>query len=71
MHIADFGKAKNVASGLLLHFFRVFDGLQNTSVNAESKLIEMSKAAGFNTAQSVTHFNIVFGMVELTKATKF
>lgn len=69
MHIADFGKAKNGAFGLLFHFFRVFDGLQDTSLNAEGKLIEMIKAAGFNTVQSVTHFNIAFGMVELTKAT--
>lgn len=69
MHIADFGKAKNGAFGLLFQFFRVFDGLQETSLNAEGKLIEMIKAAGFNTVQSVTHFNIAFGMVELTKAT--
>ena len=41
LHIADFGKAKNGATWLLFHFFGFYDGLENTFVNAEGKLMEM------------------------------
>ena len=70
LHIADFGKAKNGATRLLFHFFRFFDGLENTSVNAEGKLMEMIREAGFSNVQSLNNFNTAFGMVELIKATK-
>lgn len=70
LHIADFGKAKNGATRLLFHFFRFFDGLENTSLNAKGKLMEMIREAGFSNVQSLNNFNTAFGMVELIKAKK-
>ena len=70
LHIADLGKAKNGATRLLFHFFRFFDGLENTFVNAEGKLMEMIREAGFSNVQSLNSYNTAFGMVELIKATK-
>ena len=68
LHIADFGKGKKGATRF--HFFRFFDGLENTFVNAEGKLMEMIREAGFSNVQSLNNFNTAFGMVELIKATK-
>ena len=70
LHIADFGKAKNIFTQTLFHFFRFFDGLENTSVNAKGKLMEMIRTAGFNKVQSLKSFNTAFGMMELIKAEK-
>ncbi len=70
LHIADFGKAKNLITRMLFHFFRFFDGLENTSINAEGKLMEMIKASGFNKVQSHKNINTAFGMVEFIKAAK-
>lgn len=68
LHIADFGKAKNLYAKMAFGLFRRFDGLENTQVNAEGRLADFVKGGGFAEVEIVQSFNTAFGTVDLLKA---
>lgn len=68
LHIADFGKAKNLYSKVAFGIFRRFDGKENTQINADGLLPEFVKGGGFSDVQIMSSFNTAFGTVDLLKA---
>ena len=68
LHIADFGRPKNIYTKLGFSILRKFDGLENTKVNAEGLLPEFIKGGGFNNVHILKSYNTVFGTVDLIKA---
>lgn len=68
LHIADFGKPKNLYTKAAFGLLRRFDGVENTSVNVEGLLPHFIKGGGFKEIQVTQSFNTAFGTVELIKA---
>jgi ubiquinone/menaquinone biosynthesis C-methylase UbiE len=68
LHIADFGKPKNLYTKAAFGLLRRFDGVENTSVNAEGLLHDFIKGGGFKEVQITQSFNTAFGTVDLIKA---
>lgn len=68
LHIADFGKGKNLYTKAAFGIFRRFDGKENTQVNADGLLPEFVKGGGFSDVQILSSFNTAFGTVDLLKA---
>lgn len=69
LHIADFGKAKGRYAKFAFGLLRRFDGVENTSINAEGLLPDFIKIAGFKLVESTQSVNTVFGTVEFIRAT--
>jgi ubiquinone/menaquinone biosynthesis C-methylase UbiE len=70
LHIADFGKPKNLYTKAAFGLLRRFDGVENTSVNAEGLLPHFIKGGGFKEVQITQSFNTAFGTVDLVAAKK-
>lgn len=68
LHIADFGKPKNLYTKTAFGLFRKFDGVENTSVNAEGLLPDFVKGGGFRDVEILQSFNTAFGTVDLLQA---
>ena len=68
LHIADFGKPKNFYTKAAFGLLRRFDGVENTSVNAEGLLPNFIKGSGFAEVEIRRSFNTAFGTVDLIKA---
>ena len=60
LHIADFGKARNIYSRLATELLRSFDGFENTRINAEGLLPQVISESGFNDVKILSHQNTAF-----------
>lgn len=68
LHIADFGKPKNGYIKAAFGLLRRFDGVENTSVNAEGLLPEFISNSGYAEVEIFKSFNTAFGTIDLIKA---
>lgn len=68
LHIADFGKSRTLYTKVAFGLLRRFDGVENTSVNAEGLLPQYIENGGFQEAAVLQSFNTVFGTVDLIRA---
>lgn len=68
LHIADFGKPGTLYTKVAFGLLRRFDGVENTSVNAEGLLPQYIENGGFQEAAILQSFNTVFGTVDLIRA---
>lgn len=70
LHIADFGKAKNLYTKLAFGIFRRMDGEENTRVNSRGLLPDYIQNAGFRNVEETRYFNTLFGTIKLIRAIK-
>lgn len=70
LHIANFGKPKSLYTKQAFSLLRRFDGVENTSVNAEELLPHFMKESGFSDVKKTQSFNTAFGTVDLIKASR-
>lgn len=68
LHIADFGKPRNLFAKLSFSLLRRFDGMENTSVNAKDLLPRFILEAGFSDVLETCFFSTAFGTIKLIKA---
>lgn len=68
LHIADFGKPKNLYTKAAFGVLRRFDGVENTSVNAQGLLPDFIQDAVFAEVEIMQSFNTAFGTVDLLRA---
>lgn len=70
LHIADFGKAKNIFIRLVFLPIQFFDGFINTNDNIKGFFPEIIKQAGFDKVFECQRINTLVGNVSLYKAIK-
>lgn len=70
LHIADFGKARNIFMRGMFLIIQLFDGFTNTSDNIKGLLPEIMREAGFDKAIEHKRIMTLFGTVSLYKAVK-
>jgi ubiquinone/menaquinone biosynthesis C-methylase UbiE len=70
LHIADWGKAANVAMRTLFWTVQLLDGYKNTQDNVSGKLVEVFESAGFAEVEQRQTFSTMFGTMALYSAVK-
>jgi ubiquinone/menaquinone biosynthesis C-methylase UbiE len=70
LHIADWGKAANVAMRTLFWTVQLLDGYKNTQDNVSGKLVEVFESAGFAEVEQRRTFSTMFGTMALYSAVK-
>lgn len=70
LHVADFGRPRNLYTKLAFAIFRRMDGEENTRVNSKGLLPEYIQKAGFINVEETCYFNTIFGTVKLIRARK-
>lgn len=68
LHIMDFCKPQTTWDKLTFAFFRRFDGVENTQVNADGLLPAFVSDAGFGQVEESAFFTTIFGSVSLIAA---
>ena len=67
VHIADWGKSRNIFMRMLFHIVQLLDGYKTTKDNVQGKLPDIIRQAGFKTIEITHHFNTILGTVEVFK----
>jgi ubiquinone/menaquinone biosynthesis C-methylase UbiE len=70
LHIADWGKAANVAMRTLFWTVQLLDGYKNTQDNVSGKLVEVFESAGYAEVEQRQTFSTMFGTMALYSAVK-
>jgi len=70
LHVADWGKAANVAMRTLFWTVQLLDGYKNTQDNVVGKLVEAFEIAGFAEVKQKQTFSTMFGTMALYSAVK-
>lgn len=70
LHVADWGKAANIAMRFLYLFVQVLDGFKNTQDNVEGRLTNAFEQAALVDVGTGRTFNTVFGTMSLYSAAK-
>lgn len=70
LHVADFGKAQNLAMRGSFFLVQLLDGFAPTSDNVRGRLPEFMCAAGFSNVRETRRFATAFGTVSLYSAMK-
>jgi len=70
LHIADWGKAANIAMRSLFWTVQLLDGYKNTQDNVAGKLIEVFESTGFAEVEQRQTFGTMFGTMALYSAVK-
>lgn len=70
LHVADWGKAANVAMRTLFWTVQLLDGYKNTQDNVAGKLIQVFESAGFAQVEQRQTFSTMFGTMALYSAVK-
>ena len=70
LHLADWGRASNVAMRVAFLPVQLLDGFSNTSDNVRGELPGIFEAAGFDSVTETRRFVTVFGSLTLHKCTK-
>lgn len=71
IHIADFGKAKNILMRGTFIPIQIFDGLASTTDNVKGLLPQIIQEAGFDKVNQCKQINTMFGTVALYKGVKY
>lgn len=70
LHIADWGKARNVFMRGLFYIVQLLDGFETTSDNVEGLLPQMMTAAGFSNVGVCEEVQTVYGTIALYRGQK-
>ncbi len=70
LHVADWGRAANVAMRALFLFVQLLDGFSNTQDNVSGKLTELFENGGFAEVAEEETFSTIFGTMALYSAVK-
>ena len=70
LHVVDWGKPANALLAAAFSLVRSIDGRENTSDNAEGRLPELFREAGFEDVVEVTRYATIYGSLYLHRARK-
>lgn len=70
LHVADWGKAGNIAMRALFVFVQLLDGFSNTQDNVSGRLVELFEDEGFVDVVERKTFSTLFGTMALYSAVK-
>jgi len=70
LHVADWGKSKNILMRILFFFLQIFDGFENTQDNVEGKLETLFKEAGFVDVKEDASYSTMFGTMSIYSCKK-
>ncbi len=70
LHLADWDRPHNPLMRVAFFFVRVFDGFENTEINARGRIMEFIDAAGFQGVKRTHRYMTIFGTLSLWTARK-
>ncbi len=70
LHVADFGRASNLAMRSLFLTVQLLDGFENTRDNVAGRLVSLFAQNGFVDVAEQARYNTLYGTIALYRATK-